>query len=68
MTTAKLNRRQLLQGMGLAATGAALAACVPAGAPADMADGGEMEPPDIWVAPAVATRNAPQPCATTSSS
>ncbi len=49
-TTQKLNRRQLLQGMGLAATGAALAACVPAGAPAAMGEDGEMEPPDIWVA------------------
>ncbi len=50
MTRQKLNRRQLLQGMGLAATGAALAACVPAGAPAAMGEDGEMEPPDIWVA------------------
>ena len=27
MSTHRLNRRQMLQGMGLAATGAALAAC-----------------------------------------
>ena len=51
MSTYKLTRRQMLQTMGIAASGAALAACVPAGARAgDEPTDGETEPPDIWVA------------------
>ncbi len=51
MSTPKLNRRQMLQGMGLAAAGAALAACAPPAAPQEAGDGAAaMETPEVWFA------------------
>ena len=50
VTFKNLTRRQMLQGMGLAATGAVLAACAPPVAPDASGDGGAMETPEVWFA------------------
>jgi ABC-type glycerol-3-phosphate transport system substrate-binding protein len=50
VTSNQLTRRQMLQGMGVVATGAVLAACAPPVAPDAAGDGGAMETPEVWFA------------------
>lgn len=50
MSNQRLTRRQMLKGMGLAATGAVLAACTPPAAPQTSAESAAMETPEIWLA------------------
>ena len=49
-TTSRPTRRQFLQGIGMAATGAVIAACAPPTAPQASGDGAAMETPEVWFA------------------